>query len=246
MRAMESLTEYGRGRALLVAVLALIVVLLAAVVVTACSGPEERTPAPAGSPSDGSDGVARELLPNNPDFLGDGPLRLVRGENERDGVRVGYPQSVTGAVSAAIEYGTEITSTLDLDRVPAVLRAVSDGSYGSSDADLQAAPTFWRQKLGLPTTGPVPAGASLELVVSAYQVKDREPERITVLILGYVTGTTAEAGPQSFLLVFPVLLVWTGDWKLQKRSEDAPDYAELRARPGTPEAVAAGWQEYAR
>lgn len=251
MRTLESLNGAGRGRLVTLWALAIVVLLLVAVVVNACTGPDDTKPVPSGmvaggSPTPESDGVVPELPPNNPEFSERAPLRLPRGEKESEGVEVGYPQSQAGAVAAAIEYANAITSTLDLDRAPAIVRAVSDGSYGSDEASLRAAPVFWRQRLGLPTTGPVPPGASLSLVVSAYQVKEREPERITVLTLGYVTGTTATAAPQSFLMLFPVLLVWTGDWKLQKRAEDAPDYADLRFPPGSPEAEAAGWREYTR
>ncbi|MFG1928927.1 hypothetical protein [Cryptosporangium sp. NPDC048952] len=251
MRTLESLSGTGRGRLITIWAVVVVVLLLIAVVVNACTGPDDKAPVPSGtvaggSPTPESDGVVPDLPPNNPEFSERAPLRLPRGEREAEGVQVGFPQSQAGAVAAAIEYGTAITSTLDLDRAPAVLRAVSDGSYGSDGASLRAAPEFWRQQLGLPTTGPVPAGASLSFVVSAYQVKDRESDRVTVLTLGYVTGTTATRAPQSFLVLFPVLLVWAGDWKLQKRPDDAPDYADLRLAPDTPAAAAAGWREYTR
>jgi hypothetical protein len=81
----------------------------------------------------------------------------------------------------------------------------------------------------------------------AYQVRDPRSDEMTVLLLVYLTVTTPAAGVQVRMGVYPFRLVWSvGDWKLGKRAADAPDYAELRFRPGTPEARTAGWLDFVR
>jgi hypothetical protein len=171
-------------------------------------------------------------------------LRLVRGTRTVAGVSVGYPHTRAGAVSAGIEYVTQVTSNLDLQRAVAIGGAITDGSRGSADVFANG-PMSTRQALGVATTGPVPAGASVVTSPAAYQVRDAGQDSILVLVLAYLTLRSESVGLTSRTAVFPIQLVWKdGDWKDTQRAADAPDYTGLGAPPGTPAAVAAGWQEF--
>ncbi|WP_179277045.1 hypothetical protein [Actinoplanes regularis] len=166
------------------------------------------------------------------------------GSRTVGGVRVGYPHTQAGAVSAAIEYVTQATSNLDLQRAVTIGETITDGSYGPSDVFAEG-PMSIRKALGVATTGPVPAGASVVTSPAAYQVRDASRDSVTVLVLAYLTVRSQNSGIRSQVAVFPIQLVWSdGDWKDTKRADSAPDYAQLRTQPGTPEAAAAGWQEF--
>ena len=58
-----------------------------------------------------------------------GTLQLIQGRDLVNGVRLGYPHSTEGAVSAAAEFMTDIGSTLDPDRAAAILRMTADPAY---------------------------------------------------------------------------------------------------------------------
>lgn len=173
------------------------------------------------------------------------PLRLVRGTTVVGGVSVGYPHTLTGAVSAAVEYLTQVGSTLESKRAAEIGRVIANSSFGDAAAYFGQGPINSRRTLGLPESGPVPPGASMTLGAVAYQIRDADGERVTVLLLGYLTTTTPTAGIQTRLGVFPLLMAWSGrDWKVSNRPADAPDFAELRHQPGTAQALAAGWQDF--
>ncbi|WP_306215408.1 hypothetical protein [Actinoplanes sp. RD1] len=170
------------------------------------------------------------------------PVTLVAGARRVNDVEVGFPHNAAGAVSAAVEYATQLGSTLDPQRASDIGEAIGDRNSGMLPAVFAQGPLNSRHKLGLPETGLLPTGASMTLGPVSYQLRDQGKDRVTVLLLGYITTITPAQGLKNAVGVFPAPLVWSdGDWKLVRRAPDAPDYAELRFAPGSTEAVAAGW-----
>jgi hypothetical protein len=164
-----------------------------------------------------------------------GPLTLVHGTHSSGGISIGYPHSQVGAVSAAVEYGTQCGSTLDVQRSTQIGRVIADASYGDVGTAFAQGMANTRHHLGLPSNGPVPPGASMTFSTMAYQVRDAQADRVTVLLLAYLTTTTPADGMRQRYIVVPALMVWTGgDWKLARRPDTAPQYTES-VSAGAPE-----------
>lgn len=204
------------------------------------SAPSTGAPGQSATPSSGS---ASTVVPSIVASTA-APLRLVPGAKTVDGVAVQYPHSTVGAVSAAIEYWAQLGSTLDPDRARKIGARIAVRSWRNAGDDLAQGPVNTRRQLGLPAIGPVPPGASISLGPVAYQLRDAQPDSVTVLVLAYLVTTTPVVGPQSRLGVFPAPLRWdSGDWRLDVDQTGA-DYRSLQVAPGSPAAAAAGWLEY--
>ncbi|HLL66747.1 MAG TPA: hypothetical protein VK453_13565 [Micromonosporaceae bacterium] len=193
---------------------------------------DRAAPTGAASPAPGVTEVAGE------------PLRLVAGATTVDGVRVGYPRSTVGAVSAAIEFCTQLGSTLEPDRARRIGARVAVRSWKGAAEDLGQGPVNTRRRLGLPVNGAVPPGASISLGPVAYQVRDAKADSMTVLVLAYMITTTPTEGTVSRLGVFPAPLRWDDDdWRIYA-VDDGTDYRSLQAPPGSAQARAAGWLDF--
>jgi hypothetical protein len=175
------------------------------------------------------------------------PLKLVPGTRLVNGVRVGYPHTVVGAVSAAVEYSTQAGATLDPQRSRQIADAVAHPpAYGGNPEGYFAQGVIdTRRYLGLPTVGPVPQGASQTFGALTYQLREERADEVTVLMMAYLTLIAADRGMEQRLILVPSRLVWDGaDWKTALRPEGATEYLELRRKPGTPESRAAGWRSF--
>ena len=171
-----------------------------------------------------------------------GPVQVVQGSQEVNGVWLGFPHSTVGAVSAAVALASEVGSTLDPDRAAAVMRMVADPSFASGPQRAARGAIGDRTALGLPASGPVPQGWDLELSPQEYQVRDVGADRVTVLLLADIIGTTPGQGTSTKAGVFPVALHWAqGDWKVLPAP--ATDYSGLTAEPGSAQSASLGWQE---
>ena len=178
----------------------------------------------------------------SPGWAADGPLQVIVGRHaEPGGIRTGFPDSLAGAVSAAVEDWSQIGSDLDPARAALIGRAIADPSWRGAPAALAAGVRRTRTGLGLPATGPVPGGAGVTFTAVEYQVRGASPRQVTVLLLAYYTTTLPGQQPQTSSGVYPATMRWArGDWKILAPS--GPDYSGLNARPGTPQAAADGWQ----
>jgi hypothetical protein len=171
------------------------------------------------------------------------PLTIVQGNQLIDGLHVGYPHSGTGAVSAAVEYWTQLGSTLDPDRAATIARLAADPAWADGPEQLAKGPVATRQTLGLPTTGPVPTGASVQLEPVEYQVRNGSASTTTVLLLADYTTTTPAEGTSTHIGVFPLQMIWTAsDWKIADPT-DNNTYSNLAAVPGSAQASSDGWAE---
>jgi hypothetical protein len=173
------------------------------------------------------------------------PLKLVPGGQRISGVQVGFPHTRAGAVSAAVEYWSQVASTLDPDRAATLGRLITDDSWTAAAAVFASGATDARRALSLPTTGDTVEGASITVESEAYQLRDVSADRITVLLLGYVTTVSPSEGDRTQIEVHSADMHWSGqDWKIERAPDT--DYSELTEQPGTAAAVAAGWLGFER
>lgn len=177
-----------------------------------------------------------------PGWWADGPLQVLTGRNKAPGgIRTGFPDTLAGAVSAAVEDWSQIGSDLDPARAALIGRAVADPSWHRGPVALAAGVRRTRTGLGLRSSGRIPAGARVTFTAVEYQVRAASARRVTVLLLAYYTTTVPGQQAQTSFGVYPVTMHWARvDWKILAPS--GPAYSGLSARPGTPRAAADGWQ----
>ncbi|MGH3166927.1 MAG: hypothetical protein ACRDN0_13710 [Trebonia sp.] len=194
--------------------------------------PWATSPAPAASPSPSTASTSPALT---------GTVQLVQGREEINGVYLGFPQSTVGAVSAADEFVSAIGGTLDPDRAAAVMRMVADPSYANAPQQAAEGAVNDRKSLGLPAGGPVPQGASFQILPVEYQVRDVTPDQVTVLLLSDFISATPGQGTQTSIGVFPARMHWAeSDWKIL--ADTSASYENLQAQPDSPQAATLGWQ----
>lgn len=171
-----------------------------------------------------------------------GPLQLVQGSRQINGVELGWPHTTVGAVSAATSFTVEIGSTLDPDRAAAITRLAADP--GVSDAPQQAAQGALndRKQLGVTAAGPVPNGTSIASEPVEYQLRAVTPDKVLVLLLCDTATTQPSTGTQSSYGVVPVQATWTGgDWLMDPPAGGT--YDNLAAEPDSPQASTLGWRD---
>lgn len=172
-----------------------------------------------------------------------GPIRLVQGTQLVNGLYVEFPHSTVGAISAADEYITALGSTLDPDRAATVARLAADPSYTTAQTDAATGTKNSRTSLGLPATGAVPPGYSIEVDAVAYQLKSESANNAEVLLLAYFTEATPSQGTVAHTAVFPMVMHWAaGDWKFLPM--DSTDYSVLAVQPGSAQAASDGWTNF--
>ena len=197
-------------------------------------------PASPSQPSRAAPGAPPAPASQEPSLSG--PLQVVQGKQEINGVQLGFPHSTAGAVSAADAFMTEIGSTLDPDRASAVMRLVADPSAAGGPQQAAQGAINDRKDLGLPATGPVPSGTSLAIEPVEYQVRDITPDKVEVLLLCDSVTTQPSRGTQTSYGVFPVQTHWNaGDWRIMPAPGGSE--ANLAAEPDSPQAAALGWQD---
>lgn len=228
--------------AVLGAIVLLLIVVVGLVIETTLGPHDAHGPGPIPAPA--SEPITKPSETPSPNQLG--PVRIERGRDLVNGVYVGYEHSTPAAISAAVEYWTQIGSTLDPDRAAAVGRLIADPSWTEAPTQVAQGPVAARRSLDLPASGPAPAGASVVLTPTEYQLNAASVDQVTVLLLADYTTTTPGQGTKTRVGVFPITLRWAaGDWKALA-PDPAADYGNLRADPGSPAASAAGWQELTR
>lgn len=199
------------------------------------------TSSPASPPSPASLPQASTPEPGQ-DTLVSGPLQVIQGRQQINGVQLGWPPSTIGAVSAADAFTTEVGSTLDPDRAAAIMRLAADPSVPNGPQEAAQGAIQDRKDLGLSATGPVPSGTSMAVVPVEYQVRDMTASKMLVLLLCDTATTQPQTGTRSSYGVFPVETVWNGkDWLITPSS--GGNYDNLAAKPDSPQASALGWTD---
>jgi hypothetical protein len=227
----------------LAAAAALLVVVAVGLAVETVLGPHpaENSKIPAAAPLPGATS-STSTATSLPGWPADGPLQVLPGRQAAPGgVRTGFPDTLAGAVSAAVQDWSQIGSDLSPRRAALIGRAIADPSWPGGPAALAAGVRKTRAGLGLPAAGPVPAGAQVTFTAVEYQVRGASPGRVTVVLLAYYTTTLPGQQGQTSTGVYPAAMHWArGDWKILAPS--GPGYSGLEARPGTSQAAADGWQ----
>lgn len=169
------------------------------------------------------------------------PLQVLAGARVVEDVAVGYPHTPTGAVSAAVYYWSQLTSTLDLARAATVIRLAADPAWVGADTEILHGRIKTRELLGVPASGPITGYASVLYTAQMYQISAVSADSMNILLLGYYQKNTAAGEESTSAILFPTRVRWTnGDWKLP--AQTLPSDPSLFARPGTAEATAKGWQ----
>jgi len=172
-----------------------------------------------------------------------GPVTMVQGARPADGVEVGYPHTIVGAISAAAQYLDAVASTLDPDYAASVMRTAGDPANTALPANLAASTIKLRVDLQLPTSGPLSPPIAFQTTAQMYQVRDATADSVTVLLLACGTFINAHGATAQTTGVFPVRMHWTADdWKLSGIGGDGHDYSALSATPDTQTAASRGWQ----
>jgi hypothetical protein len=168
------------------------------------------------------------------------PLQLPPGSQLVNGVYTSYPHTRAGAVSAAVEFLTQVGSTLIPDRAASVARLIAAPSYPSAGPAAAASALAARRELGEPASGELPPGLAVTLVPVMYQLRDVSQNQLTVLLLFDYTEVTQSRITDRFG-VTSVGLTWTPQsWRMLR--PDDRRLAGLLATPGTAGAVAKGWE----
>jgi hypothetical protein len=171
-----------------------------------------------------------------------GAVTLVQGARLADGVEVGYPHTILGAISAASDYLDAVVSTLDPDYAASVVRVAGDPANAGLPADLAASTVTLRADLQLPSGGPLDAPIAFQTIAEMYQLRDATANEVLVLLLTDSTFVNAHGATAQTTGVFPVRMHWTGgDWKLATIGVAGQNYQGLAATPGTQTAVDQGW-----
>lgn len=180
--------------------------------------------------------------PTSPVAVPSGAIFLTQGTHPADGIEIGYPHTIIGAVSAASEYLDAATSTLDPDYAASIMRVAGDPANTALPSNLAASTVKLRAALQLPTTGPLDPPTAFQTTAQMYQLRDAEQDSVLVLLLTDSTFINARGGMAQTTGVFPMQMLWTGgDWKLHAIGRTGQDYSGLAATPDTQDAVGQGW-----
>ena len=180
---------------------------------------------------------------NTPMPVPSGAVSLVQGARPADGIQVGYPHTIVGAISAASGYLGALASTLDPDYAASLGRTFGDPANPALPGNLAASVTALRTALQLPANGPVPPRAAFLTTPEMYQLREAGGDQVVVLLLTSNTFINAQGGTAGTSGVYPMRMHWTGgDWRLAGIGGTGQDYTALNAAPGTAAAAGKGWQ----
>ncbi|MEY9926295.1 hypothetical protein ABH926_000917 [Catenulispora sp. GP43] len=166
----------------------------------------------------------------------------MRGARVADGIEVGYPHTIVGAVSAASEYLDAAASTLDPDYAASVMRIAGDPGNTALPSSLATSIVKLRSDLQLRSDGPLAPQVTFQTTAQMYQLRNVAADDALVLLLTDSTFINAHGGTAQTTGVFPVQMRWVaGDWKVGAIGRTGQDYAVLAATPDTQAAVKQGW-----
>jgi hypothetical protein len=123
-----------------------------------------------------------------------GAVTLAQGARLADGIEIGYPHTILGAISAASDYLDAVASTLDPDYAASVMRVAGDPANGALPVNLAASTVTLRADLQLPTGGPLDAPIAFQTIAEMYQLRDTTANDVLVLLLLTAPSSTYTAG----------------------------------------------------
>lgn len=226
---------------LLLCAAGLILVAAAGLVAEAAFSPQPRENfrLPAVSPLPGASPKSHDAT--EPRRIPSGALRVIQGRHPAaGGIRTGFPRTLEGAVSAAVQDWTWVACDLDPASIRLIGRVIAAPSWRDGPAALAAGVRRTRIALGLTAVGRMPSTARVTFIAVEYQVRGASRRQVTVLLLAHYAAAIPDHPLQASTGVYPVTMRWArGDWKLT--APHGPDYSWLNARPGSAQAAADGW-----
>lgn len=195
----------------------LVLVLVAALVVIALRGgdaPPKGAPAP--QPSTTAPKPTATLPPDDGGYVAPAEtVKLPDGATKSGDLPVKFPRTPDGAAAMAVASARNAWS-LDPQRIRAGILAYASAQYRDQmAASADAGAKGNREFAGIPATGPVPAGATLNAWPIGVKYAAVDSDTVDVLVLLRVTHA-AKTGtqPTTTLIVSPGRAVWEGgDWK---------------------------------
>ncbi|MFI9206474.1 hypothetical protein [Streptomyces sp. NPDC053048] len=202
-----------------------------------------------GSDGSGSGDGRREAAPSAsapvaiPSGGSNTPTLLPKAKEVKEGVPVGYPHTLEGAISAAAHY-TDANDLFTPDAAERQARVIAEpnmlgmiGSYARMSA--QEA----RKSRGLPENGESDTANFYANQSRAYVIDSAEPDKVTVWLL--VDSTISVKGvSENATAVRGAIMIWAdGDWKMSFDTlTGLPDKKPSPETPGSAKAVEAGWR----
>jgi hypothetical protein len=121
-----------------------------------------------------------------------GAVPLVQGARPADGIQVGYPHTIVGAISAASGYLGALASTLDPDYAASLGHTFGDPASPALPGNLATSVTALRTALQLPANGPVPPRSAFLTTPEMYQLREAGGDQVVVLLLTSNTFVNAQ------------------------------------------------------
>jgi hypothetical protein len=234
-----------RGFILLGAIGVVLVALVLTAIVTSSGSNSKNTPAAGSSPGTGGQAAptpAATADTDGGDFVGPNTwVQLPKGADTANGLPVKFPHTDQGA--AAMEVAA-IRASWNLDP-NTIINAIETYSVpeevGQSKAAASQSAAGNRQSAGMPTSGPLPSGASYSAVPIGVQWTEQDANHVKVsLDIRLVTNAGNGAKDQIQLISTTGMAVWTGDdWK---DASLPPGQQIPPADLGTPAFNANGWK----
>ncbi|MGK5639594.1 hypothetical protein ACSNOK_14980 [Streptomyces sp. URMC 126] len=176
------------------------------------------------------------------------PTVLPKPKSVKDGVPVGYPHTVEGAVSAAAHY-SDVGDLFTPETAERQAHVTAEPGFQELMAGFaKAAAQEARKTHGLPPDGESDQGSYYARQARAYHIISQSPGKVSLWLLEETTvsvrGVLSEQGPG----VHGAIMTWAnGDWHLSvdlvigQHDEEPPAVVT----PGSPEAVREGWRALA-
>ncbi|MEV8476179.1 hypothetical protein [Streptomyces sp. NPDC051173] len=174
------------------------------------------------------------------------PTLLPKAKEVKEGVPVGYPHTLEGAISAAAHY-TDANDLFTPEAAERQARVIAEPNYlGMIGSYARMSAQQVRKSRGLPENGESDTANFYVNQARAYSVASAESDKVTVWLL--VDATISVKGvSENANQVRGAIMVWAdGDWKMSFDSlNDLPDSKPSSAVPGSPQALAEGWRALA-
>ncbi|KOV17172.1 hypothetical protein ADK91_02960 [Streptomyces sp. XY511] len=205
-----------RMRRALIFLVGLVLVLVGALVTIAITGGESTTAAPDPKPSPAGPSAMPTVRPDDGGYVAPNEtVKLPDGAAKAGVLPVQFPHTPEGAAAMAVASVRNAWS-LDAAQIKAGILAYSSAQYRDQMAAVaEDGAKGNRQYAGIPDTGPVPAGATLNAWPIGVKYAAVNSDTVDVLVLLRVTHA-AKAGAEqtTTIVVSPGRAVWEGgDWK---------------------------------
>ncbi|GAA0464540.1 hypothetical protein ACFQ2B_40495 [Streptomyces stramineus] len=205
-----------------------------------------------GSDDSGSGGGQHEASPSAsapaaiPTGGSNTPTLLPKAKEVREGVPVGYPHTLEGAISAAAHY-TDANDLFTPEAAERQGKVMGEPNYTQLIGTYaRMAAQKARQDRGLPESGESDTANFYANQSRAYSIASAADDKVTVWLLTDSTVSVKGVSKNS-TQVRGAVMVWAqGDWKMSVDTLDGlPERQPKPATPGSPEAAQEGWRALA-